>query len=93
MQMLEGHLAETLRANVDLLQHVQIAGVPGRHEPDVGEIHYPFLFDLLDEIGYRGWVVRIPPAGAHPGRTGLGAALWDHATGSLNAPVPEGGEL
>ena len=49
-----GHLAE-MRANVDLLQHVQIAGVPGRHEPDVGEI-YPFLFDLLDEIGYAdGW--------------------------------------
>jgi hydroxypyruvate isomerase len=56
IQMLEGHLAETLRANVDLLQHVQIAGVPGRHEPDVGEIHYPFLFDLLDAIGYGGWV-------------------------------------
>ena len=56
MQMLEGHLAETLRANVDLLRHVQIAGVPGRHEPDVGEIHYPFLFDLLDTIGYHGWV-------------------------------------
>jgi hydroxypyruvate isomerase len=56
MQMLEGHLAETLRANVDLLRHVQIAGVPGRHEPSVGEINYPYLFDLLDELGYDGWV-------------------------------------
>jgi hydroxypyruvate isomerase len=56
MQMLEGHLAETLRANVDLLRHVQIAGVPGRHEPSVGEIHYPYLFNLLDELGYDGWV-------------------------------------
>jgi len=56
MQMLEGNLAETLRANLDLLRHVQIAGVPGRHEPDVGEIHYPFLFDLLDQVGYEGWV-------------------------------------
>jgi hydroxypyruvate isomerase len=56
MQMLEGHLAETLQANLDLLRHVQIAGVPGRHEPDVGEINYPYLFDLLDSAGYDGWV-------------------------------------
>ena len=36
--------------------HVQIAGTPGRHEPDVGEINYPYLFDLFDEIGYDGWI-------------------------------------
>jgi hydroxypyruvate isomerase len=29
----------------------QIAGNPGRHEPDVGEINYPFLFDVFDELG------------------------------------------
>jgi hydroxypyruvate isomerase len=56
MQMLEGHLAETLRGHIDLLRHVQIAGVPGRHEPSVGEINYPYLFALLDELGYAGWV-------------------------------------
>ncbi|HEX4985965.1 MAG TPA: 2-oxo-tetronate isomerase [Burkholderiales bacterium] len=56
MQMLEGNLAETLRENVGMLRHLQIAGVPGRHEPSVGEISYPYLFDLLDEIGYAGWV-------------------------------------
>ena len=36
--------------------HIQIAGVPGRHEPDVGEIHYPYLFRLLDELRYDGWI-------------------------------------
>ncbi|PWT76371.1 MAG: hydroxypyruvate isomerase [Proteobacteria bacterium] len=56
MQVLEGHLAQTIRENLPLLRHVQIAGVPGRHEPSVGEINYPFLFDLLDELGYGGWV-------------------------------------
>lgn len=56
MQMLEGNLAETLRENLDVLRHVQIAGVPGRHEPSVGEINFPFLFDLLDDLGYQGWV-------------------------------------
>jgi hydroxypyruvate isomerase len=56
MQMTEGHLAETLRAYFDLLKHVQIAGVPGRHEPSVGEINYPYVFGLLDSLGYDGWV-------------------------------------
>jgi hydroxypyruvate isomerase len=56
MQLLEGHLAETIRDNIGLVRHFQIAGVPGRHEPDEGEINYPFLFDLMDELGYRGWV-------------------------------------
>lgn len=56
MQMLEGHLADTIRENISLVRHLQIAGVPGRHEPDIGEIHYPFLFDLLDQLGYRGWI-------------------------------------
>src|SRR5579871_4448095 len=36
--------------------HIQIAGNPGRHEPDIGEINYPYLFDLLDQIGYAGWI-------------------------------------
>jgi hydroxypyruvate isomerase len=56
LQLLEGHLSETLRGSIALLRHVQIAGVPGRHEPDIGEINYGYLFDLLDELGYTGWV-------------------------------------
>lgn len=55
-QIMEGDLAERIRANQDLIRHVQIAGNPGRHEPDVGEIHYPYLFALLDELGYTGWI-------------------------------------
>jgi 2-dehydrotetronate isomerase len=56
MQLLEGHLADTIRLHLPLVRHLQIAGVPGRHEPDFGEINYPYLFDLLDELDYRGWV-------------------------------------
>lgn len=56
MQLLEGHLAETIRDNIHLVRHFQIAGVPGRHEPDIGEINYPYLFDLMDKLGYSGWV-------------------------------------
>ncbi len=45
-----------IRANVDLTAHVQIAGVPDRHEPDLGEVNYPYLFEVLDATGYAGFV-------------------------------------
>lgn len=56
MQRTEGELANTLRALLPIIRHIQIADVPGRHEPGTGEINYPFLFRLLDELGYGGWV-------------------------------------
>jgi hydroxypyruvate isomerase len=55
-QMTEGYLAENIREHVDIINHIQIAGVPGRNEPNVGEINYPFLFDVIDDVGYGGWV-------------------------------------
>jgi len=56
VQIMEGDLAHRIRALAGRYPHIQIAGNPGRHEPDIGEIHYPFLFDLLDELGYAGWI-------------------------------------
>ncbi len=55
-QVMRGDLAEEIKAHLPLIGHIQIAGNPGRHEPDIGEINYPYLFDLLDELGYSGWV-------------------------------------
>ncbi|MFL6673004.1 MAG: hydroxypyruvate isomerase [Massilia sp.] len=56
MQRMEGDLAETIRARLPLIRHIQLADVPGRHEPGSGEINFPFLFRLLDELGYDGWI-------------------------------------
>ncbi|MFC0131923.1 hydroxypyruvate isomerase [Massilia eurypsychrophila] len=56
MQRMEGELANTLRAHLARIGHIQIADTPGRHQPGTGEINYPFLFGLLDEIGYDGWI-------------------------------------
>jgi hydroxypyruvate isomerase len=56
VQIMEGDLAPKIRALAGHYPHIQIAGTPGRHEPDIGEIHYPYLFDLLDELGYQGWI-------------------------------------
>ncbi len=55
-QIIAGDLARTLEANLGRIGHIQIADNPGRHEPGSGEINYPFLFDLLDRLGYDGWV-------------------------------------
>lgn len=55
-QIIQGDLARTLSDNLSRIGHVQIADNPGRHEPGSGEIHYPFLFTLLDRLGYTGWV-------------------------------------
>ena len=57
MQIMEGFLAETVKANLDIISHFQIGGVPGRHEPDdIQEINYPYLFDLIDDVGFEGWI-------------------------------------
>jgi hydroxypyruvate isomerase len=57
MQIMEGFLAETIKANLHLIRHFQIGGVPGRHEPDDSqEINYRYVLRLIDELGFDGWV-------------------------------------
>ena len=56
MQIMEGDLARTILRHLPRIAHLQLADNPGRHEPDSGEINYPFLFRHLDAIGYRGWI-------------------------------------
>jgi hydroxypyruvate isomerase len=57
MQIMEGHVAQTVRSNIAVIGHVQIAGVPGRHEPDESqEVDYASLLALIDSLGYQGWV-------------------------------------
>jgi len=56
MQMMEGNLATTIKENLGRIAHIQVADVPGRHEPGTGEINYKFLFQHLDAIGYQGWI-------------------------------------
>ena len=57
-QIVEGDLAAKIRLYLPTgrVGHFQIAGVPQRHEPDLGEVSYPFLFSLLDELGYAGHI-------------------------------------
>jgi hydroxypyruvate isomerase len=55
-QIVEGDLTEKLRRWLPEIGHVQIAGVPGRHEPDTGEVNYQHIFRLLDELKYPGYI-------------------------------------
>jgi hydroxypyruvate isomerase len=55
-QIMEGDLSMTLKNNFEGVGHIQIASVPARHEPDEGEVNYPHLYQLLDELGYEGWI-------------------------------------
>ena len=56
MLRMEGELANTIKAHLPQIAHVQLADNPGRNEPGTGEINYRFLFGFLDAIGYGGWV-------------------------------------
>jgi len=55
-QIMDGDLTKLIQSLAPYIGHVQIAGVPDRHEPDTGELNYPHLFDVLDMAGYRGWI-------------------------------------
>jgi len=55
-QIVEGDLTEKLRQYMPHIGHIQIANVPGRTEPDSGEINYGFMFKIIDELRYDGWI-------------------------------------
>jgi len=67
-----GDLADSWRRYAPLTAHVQIAGHPGRHEPNVGGIDYPSFYAQLDQSGYSGWV----SAEYHPKTTTAEGLGW-----------------
>jgi hydroxypyruvate isomerase len=56
MQIMEGDLARTIERLLPRIGHLQLADVPGRHEPGTGEINFEFLLRHIDRIGYGGWI-------------------------------------
>ncbi|CAM5595717.1 MULTISPECIES: 2-oxo-tetronate isomerase [Streptomyces] len=70
-QIVEGDLTTTLRRDLPTgrVGHLQIAGVPDRHEPDRGELDIRHLFGVIDELGFDGWIgcEYIPRAGTSEG--------------------------
>jgi hydroxypyruvate isomerase len=56
VQIMEGNLIETIRANIADIGHFHIGDVPGRHEPGTGEIHHENVFRAIHETGYKGYI-------------------------------------
>ena len=56
MQIMQGDLVENFRRNLDIIRHVQFSSVPGRNEPQYGEVNLPVVFDAIDAMGYKGWL-------------------------------------
>ena len=83
-QIMQGDLARTIERYIGQIAHMQLADNPGRHEPGTGEINYPFLFDVVDRIGYRGWIgCEYNPAG----RTTEGLGWFEAARSRAAAPA------
>lgn len=80
-QIMEGDIATRLRHDLKRphagIGHMQIAGVPDRQEPDSGELNYSYLFNLIDTLGYQGWIgcEYRPKAGTSAGLNWLRAWL------------------
>ncbi|XP_017543187.1 putative hydroxypyruvate isomerase isoform X2 [Pygocentrus nattereri] len=56
-QIMDGNLTQNIQKYFPLIGHVQVAQVPDRHEPDSpGEVNFPYLFNLLEKLGYQGYV-------------------------------------
>jgi hydroxypyruvate isomerase len=56
MQVMEGDLIARMKDHLDLIGHVHVADVPGRHQPGTGEIDYRNIFRALREAGYDRYV-------------------------------------
>jgi hydroxypyruvate isomerase len=56
MQIMEGDVAATIERLLPRIGHMQLADVPGRHEPGTGAIDFPPLLAQIDRLGYLGWI-------------------------------------
>lgn len=75
-QIVEGDITTKVRRYLPTgnIGHMQVAGVPERHEPDIGEVNYDYVFGVIDELDYKGWIgcEYRPRAGSAKGGTRAG---------------------
>ena len=56
LQLMSGNLGNLIRSNFDHIEHIQFSSVPGRNEPQYGEVNCDFLFGLLEQLDYKGFI-------------------------------------
>ncbi|MES2712212.1 MAG: 2-oxo-tetronate isomerase [Pseudomonadota bacterium] len=55
-QITEGDIVKRVEKHLPLIAHMQVADNPGRNEPGTGEVNWPFVFETIDSLGFRGWI-------------------------------------
>jgi hydroxypyruvate isomerase len=55
-QIMEGDIVARLEAYMPRIGHIQISGVPGRSEPDHGELDHRAVLAAIDRLGWAGYV-------------------------------------
>lgn len=56
LQIMEGNLGQSLTTHFEQIAHVQFSSLPGRHEPQYGEVNCRYLFQLLESLSYTGFI-------------------------------------
>lgn len=52
VQLMEGDLTNRLKKLMPQIGHIQFAGVPARGRPDLGEVAYGHVFEVIKSLGY-----------------------------------------
>jgi len=55
-QILHGDVIRGLERLMPIIDHMQIASVPGRHEPTTGELDDALVLVTIDAMGYTGYI-------------------------------------
>jgi hydroxypyruvate isomerase len=59
MQIMEGDVVATIRANIAHIAHFHTGGVPGRHEiDDTQELNYRRVMQAIADLGFPGFVAQ-----------------------------------
>ena len=59
MQIMEGDVVATIRANIQHIAHFHTGGVPGRHEiDDTQELNYRRVMQAIADLGFTGFVAQ-----------------------------------
>ena len=56
VQIMEGDILARLESYMPRIGHIQISGVPGRSEPDHGELNHGVVLEAIDRLGWTGCV-------------------------------------
>ena len=55
-QIINGDVSKSIEKFIYFIGHIQIAGIPDRHEPDISEIDYNYILNIIEKNGYNGWI-------------------------------------